>query len=136
MDPITVETTVDAPVGKVWSFFNDPAHITGWGKASEEWHTVKAANDLKEGGTFNYRMEARDGSQGFDFTGTYTEVVPHRLIRYTMSDGRKVSITFDEGDSQTRISETFDPEMENPVETQRGGWQAILDNFKSYVEGN
>ena len=135
MNPITVEVVIEAPLETVWTMYTEPDHVTKWNAASEDWHSPKAENDLREGGAFNYRMEAKDGSAGFDFTGTYTAVVPREHIAYTMDDGRKVEVTFaSEGDG-TRVVTTFDPESENPPEMQHDGWQAILDNFKRYVEG-
>ncbi len=131
---ITVETVVNAPKERVWKAFNNPHDITKWGSASDDWHTTKATNDLKPGGEFNYRMEAKDKSAGFDFGGTYEEVIEHERITYTMGDGRKVEIDFEDLDGSTRIVETFDAETENTEEVQRSGWQAILDNFKKYVE--
>src|SRR5438105_1412812 len=104
--PITVETSVNAPIEKVWACWNDPEHITKWATASDDWHTPRATNDLREGGKFTSRMEAKDGSAGFDFGGTYTKVVEHQLIEYTMDDGRKVSITFDGHDGHVHITET------------------------------
>lgn len=132
--PITVETVVNAPVAKVWHCWTTPACIMQWNSAQDDWHTPKATNDLREGGTFTARMEAKDGSMGFDFGGTYTTVVDHREIAYTMEDGRKVQIVFDEKDGKTHIAETFDAESENSPEMQRAGWQSILDNFKKYTE--
>jgi len=134
MAAITVETTIAAPIERVWTFYTDPAHIIAWNSPSDDWHTPKAINDLKVGGVFNVRMEAKDGSQGFDFRGTYDEVVLHKVIRYSMDDGRRVSVAFDDSSGSTHISVTFEPETQNPIEVQRGGWQAILDNFKSYVQ--
>ncbi len=134
LTPITVETTVDAPIEIVWDCWTEPEHIMQWNSASDDWHTPKATNDLREGGTFTSRMEARDGSVGFDFGGTYTKVEEFAEIAYSMSDGRKVNIAFDGHDGHTHITETFDPETENPLEMQRAGWQAIMDNFKKYVE--
>lgn len=131
---ITVETNVHAPIEKVWKFFNEPEHIVKWGHPSDDWHTVRADNDLKVGGKFNYRMEARDGSAGFDFGATYDEIVPHEFISYTMGDGRKVDITFMVEGDVVQIIETFDSENENTLEKQRDGWQAILNNFKKYTE--
>lgn len=131
---ITVETTVNAPIDTVWRCWTEPDHIMQWNAASDDWHTPSATNDLREGGEFVARMEAKDGSVGFDFGGTYTKVIDRRQIDYTMSDGRAVSITFDEQDGKTIVTETFDAESENPVEMQRDGWQSILDNFKQYVE--
>lgn len=134
--PITVESTVHAPVAKVWTCWTTPEHITQWNNASDDWHTPKAENDLRAGGKFLTRMEARDGSFGFDFSGTYDEVDMHRHIAYTLEDGRKVAIRFMEKDGVTQVSETFDPEGQNPADMQRAGWQAILDNFKKYTEAN
>lgn len=132
--PITIETSVDAPIETVWRYWTEPEHIMQWNSASPDWHTPSATNDLREGGSFTSRMEAKDGSMGFDFGGTYTKVVEHKEIAYTMGDGRKVSVSFDGHGGHTHISETFDPESQNSVEMQRAGWQSILDNFKSYVE--
>jgi uncharacterized protein YndB with AHSA1/START domain len=131
---ITVETTVDVPVEKAWKYWNEPDHITKWCSATPEWHTPWSKNDLRAGGSFSSRMEAKDGSMGFDFAGIYDEVKTNELIAYTMGDGRKVRITFSGNGNSTHISETFDTEAQNPVEMQRGGWQAILDNFKKYTE--
>lgn len=131
---ITVEATVIAPVEKVWEFWTNPTHITKWCAASDDWHTPRAENDLRTGGSFSSRMEAKDGSFGFDFGGIYDAVETNKLIAYTLGDGRKVSIVFAAGGSDTKVTETFDAESENAVEMQRAGWQAILDNFKKYTE--
>ncbi len=132
--PITVETTVNVPVDKAWEIFTGPEHVMKWNNASEDWHTPKAENDLRDGGKFCYTMAAKDGSMSFDFSGVYDEVVDQAMISYILDDGRTVSISFmDEGNS-TRIVESFEPETENPLEMQRGGWQAILDNYKKYAE--
>jgi uncharacterized protein YndB with AHSA1/START domain len=131
---ITVETTVNAPVEKVWKTWSEPQHIKNWCAASDDWHAPKAENDLRTGGTFSTRMEAKDGSFGFDFGGVYDNVKKNELIEYTMGDGRKVQVTFSPAGDQTKIVETFDAEATNSVEMQRGGWQAILDNFKKYTE--
>jgi uncharacterized protein YndB with AHSA1/START domain len=131
---ITIEATVKALPEAVWALWTTPEHITGWNHASPDWHTPEAENDLKEGGRFRFRMESRDGTMGFDFTGSYDEVVPHRVIRYTMDDGRKASITFTPQGNQTHISQTFEAETTHDTEMQRAGWQAILDNFKRYAE--
>lgn len=131
---ITIETTVNAPVEKVWSIFNSPEHIVIWGAASPDWHTPRAENDLRTGGKFLYRMEARDGSFGFDFGGVYDNVETNKQIDYTIGDGRKVNITFIKQGNTTKITETFEAESTNPIEMQRGGWQAILDNFKKHTE--
>jgi uncharacterized protein YndB with AHSA1/START domain len=133
---ITVESTVNAPVEKVWAFWNAPEHITKWCTATEEWHTPRAENDLRVGGSFLSRMEAKDGSFGFDFSGIYDEVKPNEKIAYTMADGRKVKIVFSGNKNETKIIETFDAENQNPVEMQKDGWQAILNNFKKYAESN
>ncbi|MET3728299.1 uncharacterized protein YndB with AHSA1/START domain [Fictibacillus halophilus] len=131
---ITVETTVHKPIAEVWKYWTEPQHITGWSFASDEWHAPKAENDLKAGGKFLTRMEAKDGSFGFDFSGTYDEVKTNEYIGYTLDDGRKVTITFVSLDNETRIVETFEAEATNPVEMQEAGWQAFMDNFKKYCE--
>lgn len=132
---ITVAVLVTEPIKKVWEYFTQPEHVMRWNNASPDWHTPLARNDLREGGTFSYRMEAKDKSNGFDFEGTYSKVVTNEIIEYMMSDGRKVSIDFVAEGDNTRIIETFDAETENPIEMQRAGWQSILDNFKVYIEG-
>ena len=131
---ITIETTVNAPVEKVWEAWTKPEHITKWSFASEDWHTPWAKNDLRDGGSFSSRMEAKDGSMGFEFGGVYDTVITNDQITYTMGDGRKVNIQFTVEGDNTRIVQSFEAESENPVEMQRGGWQAILDNFKKYTE--
>ncbi|PVD50614.1 polyketide cyclase [Terrimonas sp.] len=133
---ITVDNTINAPIEKVWQYWNTPEHITKWCAASDDWHAPSAANDLRTGGKFTTRMEAKDGSFGFDFGGEYDVVKPLEYIEYTMADGRKVKIDFSVDGSSTRVVENFDAETENPVEMQRAGWQAILDNFKKYTEQN
>ena len=134
--PITVQATVNAPIEKVWKLWSLPEHITKWNSASEDWHTPRAENDLRTGGKFSSRMEARGGSFGFDFGGVYDKVKEHELIEYTMGDGRKVKISFSEEDGSTKVVETFDAESQNSIEMQQSGWQAILDNFKKYTESN
>jgi uncharacterized protein YndB with AHSA1/START domain len=136
MEPtkITVSARINAPIEKVWKLWSTPEDIMRWNSASEDWHTPSATNDLRTGGTFSSRMEAKDGSFGFDFGGTYDEVREHELIAYTMGDGRKVSVRFENDGQQTTVTETFDAEGTNPIEMQKNGWQAILDNFKRYVE--
>ena len=131
---ITVETVVNAPLKQVWDAWNNPADIKQWNTAQEDWHTTKSTVDLREGGKFTARMEARDGSEGFDFEGTYTRVVPQKAIEYRMSDGREVKVEFVERGGGVVVKETFDTENENPPELQRQGWQAILDNFGRHVE--
>ncbi len=131
---LTVEATVNAPVDKVWEYWTDPKHVVNWNHASEDWHSPYAQNDLRAGGKFLFRMEARDGSQGFDFSGVYDEVQPHKAISFVMGDGRKIKTLFFSQGNKTKIVETFDAENVYSPEQQRSGWQAILDNFKSYAE--
>jgi uncharacterized protein YndB with AHSA1/START domain len=133
---ITVETTIKAPVQKVWEFWSKPEHITRWNNASDDWHSPKAENDLRPGGKFLVRMEAKDGSYGFDFGGAYDAVTEHELIEYTMGDGRKETVSFSPVGNETKLVETFEAESTNSIDMQRGGWQAILNNFKKYVEAN
>jgi uncharacterized protein YndB with AHSA1/START domain len=133
---ITVETTVNAPIEKVWSYFTQPQHVKNWNNASDDWHTPRAENDLQVGGNFVYRMEAKDGSFGFDFGGTYDAVNENEYLEYTIGDGRKVKISFIPQDTSTKVIETFEAETTNSVELQRTGWQSILDNFKKYTEAN
>ena len=133
-EKITVKTTVHAPIQKVWEYWTEPEHITKWNNASDDWHTPLAENDLTIGGKFLTRMEAKDGSFGFDFSGIYDEVNVNEVISYTLGDGRKVTITFKGQGNETEVIETFDAETTNPIEMQQAGWQAILDNFKKYVE--
>lgn len=135
-EKVTVETTVHATVEHAWHCWSTPECIMQWNSASDDWHTPKAENDLRIGGTFSSRMEAKDGSVGFDFGGTYTNVVEFKEISYTMGDDRKVSVTFDAQGEQTHVTETFDPETENAPEMQRQGWQSILDNFKKHAESH
>jgi len=132
--PITIEANVNAPVEKVWECWNNPDHITKWAFASPDWHAPKADNDLRIGGTFSTTMAAKDGSMSFDFGGTYTAIEQNKLIEYSIADGRKVKILFEAEGDKTKITETFDPESTNPIEMQKGGWQAILDNFKKHAE--
>ena len=132
--PVKVETRIAAPIEKVWDCWTMPGHITQWNFATEAWHCPTALNDLREGGRFNWRMEARDGSVGFDFVGAYTKVEQNALIEYMLDDGRNVQIEFNEMNGSTHVVERFDPEQSNPVDMQRAGWQAILENFRKYVE--
>lgn len=131
---ITVETLVNARLDQVWNAWNNPEDIKRWNSAHESWHTTESTVDLREGGTFRSRMEAKDGSAGFDFEGTYTRVVPQQAIEYRMSDGREVQVEFADGPDGVLVKQTFDAESENPSEMQREGWQAIQDNFGRYVE--
>jgi len=134
--PIIINTTIEAPVEKVWELWTTPKHIKEWNSASADWHTPVATNDLRPGGAFLSRMEAKDGSFGFDFSGIYDEVKEYEFISYSLADGRKVTIAFTGDDKTTTITETFDPENENSRDMQRDGWQAILNNFKAYAEEN
>ncbi len=136
LKPITVETTVNAPIEKVWKFWTQPEHITKWCAASDDWHTPYAENDARTGGKFKSRMEAKDGSAGFDWEGVYSNVEVNKLIEYTMGDSRRVKIVFSDLGGTTKVTEIFDPESTNPIEMQRSGWQAILDNFRKYTEAN
>jgi uncharacterized protein YndB with AHSA1/START domain len=131
---ITVETSINATVNKVWNLWTEPKHIIHWNNASEEWHTPRAENDLRTGGKFMSRMEAKDHSVGFDFTGEYGNIEPLRRIEYTIADGRKVQISFASDRNTTTLTESFEAEDTNPPELQKQGWQAILDNFKKYAE--
>ncbi len=131
---ITIETVVNAPVEKVWDAWTNPEHITKWSFASDDWHTPWAKNDLRAGGSFSSRMEAKDGSMGFEFGGVYDAVTSNKHIAYTMEDGRKVKIDFTADGNSTKVVESFDAESENSIEMQQAGWQAILDNFKKYTE--
>ncbi|HSP47160.1 MAG TPA: SRPBCC family protein [Clostridiaceae bacterium] len=131
---ITIETVVHAPVEKVWEYWTEPDHIKKWNNAAEDWFTPSAENDLSAGGKLNWRMEAEDGSLGFDFSGVYDEVKKHELISYTLDDGRKVRITFTPQGGETRVEEVFEAEQTNSTVLQRAGWQAILDNFKRHAE--
>lgn len=133
---ITVKTVVLTSPEQVWEAFTTPAAICAWNAASEDWHTPRAENDLRVGGRFLSRMEAKDGSVGFDFTGTYTEVVPLLRIAYTMDgeDARKVTVTFTPTEGGVEVVITFEAEKENSLELQQAGWQAILDTFKRYCE--
>lgn len=133
---ITVETSVKAPLEKVWEFWTSPEHIEEWNNPSDDWHTSKAENNLRVGGRFRYHMEAKDRSAGFDFTGVYDQIEVNHLIIFTIDEGRNVKITFSTNGTETKIVETFEVENENSIIVQRSGWQAILDNFKKYTETN
>jgi len=135
-DKITVSTSINADIKKVWQYYTSPEHITKWNFADPSWYCPSAENDLKVGGKYRSRMEARDGSMGFDFEGTYDDIVPDQKIKYSLQDGRVVEVIMEPVGSQTNITVNFDAETENPVEAQQKGWQAILDNFKNYVELN
>jgi uncharacterized protein YndB with AHSA1/START domain len=131
---IKVQASIAAPIQQVWDKWTLPEHITQWNQASEDWHTPRATNDLRTGGSFSSRMEAKDGSFGFDFGGVYTDVQVHARIAYVMEDGRAVSVDFQEVGGETLITEVFDAETVHAPEMQQAGWQSILDNFKKYAE--
>jgi len=131
---ITIQATIKASVNKVWDLYTTPRHIMQWNNASDDWHTPHAENDLRPGGKFLYRMEAKDGSFGFDFDGIFDIVNKYELIVYTISDGRKVIVSFDEIGNETHVRVEFEAEDENPAELQQKGWQAILNHFKKYTE--
>lgn len=133
---VTVEALIAADTKKVWDYWNKPEHITQWNFAHESWQCPSAENDLQVGGKYKARMEAKDGSFGFDFEVIYDEVVDQKKISYTMLDGRQSTTTFVEEGGKTKVTTVFDAETQNDVEMQRGGWQAILDNFKKYTEAN
>lgn len=133
---ITIEATINQTIEKVWKMWTTPTDIMKWNNASDDWHTPKAENDLRVGGKFLSRMEAKDGSFGFDFIGTYTSVKTNEEIAYVMEDGRTCITNFSEENNATKIVTTFEAETENSIELQQDGWQAILNNFKKYVESN
>jgi uncharacterized protein YndB with AHSA1/START domain len=133
---ITVRATVNAPVETVWKHWTSPESVTEWNHASDDWHSPKASNDLRQGGKFSYRMEAKDGSMGFDFGGIYDKVIANKQIDYTMGDGRKVKTTFSSEGERTDIVETFEAENTNTHEQQREGWQSIMNNFKKFAESH
>lgn len=133
---IQIEAVIQLPVQKVWAYWTEPTHITKWNFAIPEWHCPKASNDLCVGGKFSARMEARDGSFGFDIGGIYEEVVLQKKLVYKMADSRKVSTNFESDGARTKVTTIFDAEKENPEEMQRNGWQSILNNFKKYAENN
>lgn len=133
-EKITVSVVVHAPVGRAWEAFTSPESIVEWNFASDDWRCPAASNDLRRGGSFNYRMESKDGAAGFDFSGTFTEVRPGERIEFALGDGRTVQVAFRAVGAGTEVVETFDAETENSLELQRAGWQAILDNYKKYAE--
>jgi uncharacterized protein YndB with AHSA1/START domain len=131
---VSVRAQIHAPLETLWQYWTTPESIVKWNQASDDWHTTKAENDLRVGGSFNNRMEAKDGSNGFDFTGIYQKVILKKQIDYTIADGRKVTIVFSSKENKTEVIENFEVETSHTVDLQRSGWQAILDNFKHYVE--
>lgn len=132
---ITVTAAIDADTAKVWEYYTNPKHITGWNFADPSWHCPSAENDMQISGTYKARMEARDGSFGFDFEAIYSEIIPGKEFTYSFG-GRTVNVKLESAANQTVISVTFDPENENPLEMQQAGWQSILNNFKTYTENN
>jgi uncharacterized protein YndB with AHSA1/START domain len=133
-EKVTIDTTIAAPVERAWQAFTTPADITQWNFAAHTWCCPSAEADLRVGGLYKARMEARDGSFGFDFEAVYEEVEPRRAVTLAMADGRRARTTFEPAGTGTRVTTVFDAETENPIEMQRGGWQAILDNFRRHVE--
>jgi uncharacterized protein YndB with AHSA1/START domain len=133
---LTAETTILAPIEKVWDMWTDPKHIVRWNNASDDWHTPHAENDVRPGGKFLWRMEARDGSMGFDFNGEYNKVEPQKFLEYTLGDGRKVQVSFFPDGDKTMVTENFEPEDINSLELQKEGWQSIMTNFRNYVENS
>jgi uncharacterized protein YndB with AHSA1/START domain len=133
MSKIKIETRIHAPIELVWNCWTSPEHIVNWNHASDDWHTTKAENDLRPGGKFMSRMEAKDGSFGFDFEGIYDRVDEHAYIEYHLADARVIKVEFKQEGSETIVMEDADPETMNPLEMQVAGWQAILNNFAAYV---
>lgn len=134
INEISIKAEAKAGIEKVWDFYTKPEHIVNWNFASDDWHCPRAENDLRVGGTYSARMEAKDGSFGFDFSAIYDDVVENEKIVYTMEDGRKVETEFQDSGDSTTVTTKFEAESENPIEMQREGWQSILDNFKKYTE--
>ncbi len=133
---ITVTSTVNADTKKTWDYYTQPKHITQWNFADPSWQCPSASNDLQVGGKYTARMEAKNGNFVFDLEGTYTEVMEGKKLTFKLDDGREVTASFTADGNATHVSVVFDAEDTNPVEMQKGGWQAILDNFKKYTEGN
>lgn len=135
-EKIIIQAIVSADIEKVWDYYTRPEHITKWNFASDDWQCPHASNDMQVGGKYIARMEAKDGSFGFDFEAVYDQILVGERFSYTMPDGRVVDVTFNDVDGKTEVSISFDAETENSIELQRQGWQAILDNFKKYTERN
>ena len=133
--PISVQALIEASVAKVWECWTESQHIVNWNHASDDWYCPKSSNDLRVGGKFSSTMAAKDETMSFDFEGIYDVVNDHETLAYTIADGRKVKVIFENKGNNTQVTETFDPENMNPLEMQQAGWQAILNNFKQYVEG-
>ena len=131
---ITIETTINAPIARIWEKWTSPEHIQNWNFASPDWHCPKATTDLQVGGEFHYEMASKDGSMSFDFWGTFQQIEDGKMIASVLGDGRKMQVTFETAETGTKVTEQFEPENQNPEEMQKAGWQMILDNFKSYAE--
>lgn len=134
MEPITVQNTIEAPIEIVWEYWTNPEHVKNWNFASNDWHCPRASNDFKVDGEFHYIMAAKDGSVEFDFCGTFTNIITYQSIQIFLEDGREVNLQFTKEGDATKLIETFEPEEVNSLELQKQGWQAILNNFKSYVD--
>lgn len=135
MEPITVQNTIEASIENVWALWTDPAHVKNWNFASNDWHCPRANSDFVVGGEFHYIMAAKDGSVEFDFCGTFTKIIDQSAIQIFLEDGREMNLQFITEGQATKVIETFEPEEVNSLELQKQGWQAILNNFKAYVEG-
>jgi len=135
LNKITIQAIVSADIKKAWDYYTQPAHITNWNFADPSWHCPKAENDMQIGGIYKARMEAKDDSFGFDFEAIYSEITKFKSFSYGFEE-RNVTVLFNDLGEQTEVIVTFDPESENPIELQRAGWQAILNNYKKYTEGN
>lgn len=136
MNQIIITTNIGANIKDVWNYYTTPEHITKWNFADPSWHCPSVSNDMKVGGKYVARMEAKDGSFGFDFETTYDEIIDGERFTYSMVNGRQVTVDFKKNGNQTAVTVSFDPETENPLDMQKRGWQAILDNFKNYAEAN
>jgi uncharacterized protein YndB with AHSA1/START domain len=134
MKPITITSSIKAPIAKVWECWTNPEHVKNWNFASIEWHCPDAKNNLTIGGEFHYTMAAKDNSMSFDFWGTYQDIIIEKQIEIVLGDERKLRVTFEEIEDGVLLTEAFEPEHENPIEIQQTGWQMIVDNFKKYVE--
>ena len=135
-DKISIKAIINASIDNIWKLWTEPEHIKKWNMASDDWHTTESLNDLRIGGKFSSRMEAKDGSMGFDFYGIYDDVINHQYIAYTLGNGRKVEFNFKDKSGKTEVVQMFEAESENSIEMQKEGWQSILDNFKVYAEIN
>ncbi len=136
INKITITTIINADIKKVWDYYTNPEYITQWNFAHPSWHCPSAVNDMRVGGKYIARMEARDGSFGFDFEAIYSQITPGETFTYGMPNGREVTVVFKRESNQTEVVVSFDPEDQNPLDMQKNGWQSILDNFKKYAESN